>query len=408
MKETKFKQTEIGEIPEDWEVTTLGNVVNVFDGTHQTPHYVDYGFAFYSVENVTADNFTHTKYISKEEYDFLTKSHKIEKNDVLMTRIGSIGVCKYVDWESKAAFYVSLALFKAKNPKSFCMKYLAFASNAKYFNDSVLLNSLQFAIPQKINLGEISKVMLALPPTVEEQERIAEALSDADGLLRELDGVIAKKRAIKQGAMQELLTGKRRLEGFTGEWEEKKLGKVIDVEKGEQVNGSQLSDSNNLFPMLNGGATFSGYYPFANQPANTITISEGGNSCGFVNYVSEPFWAGGHCYVVRPLIDVDLLFLYQILKYRELDIMKLRVGSGLPNIQRKTLLSDITLLFPTNTKEQTAIANILSDMDEEIAALEAKRAKYEQVKQGMMQELLTGRIRLIENQSESQENKKLL
>ena len=197
--ETKTKKTEIGEIPEDWIVTTLGSVVSIFDGTHQTPSYVDYGYSFYSVENVTANDFTNTKYISKEEFEFLTKSHKIEYNDVLMTRIGSIGVCKYVDWKPEAAFYVSLALLKVKNAKSFSMKYLAYASNAKYFIDSVLLNSLQFAIPQKINLGEISKIAIAFPPSVIEQEQIAESLNCLD---EEIDALETKRAKYEQGKIR--------------------------------------------------------------------------------------------------------------------------------------------------------------------------------------------------------------
>lgn len=398
MKETKFKQTEIGEVPEDWEVTTLGKLGKFSKGAGISREQSHSGTipAIRYGEIYT----THHDYI-KQFNSFISEevaktSRKLEYGDLLFSSSGEtkeeIGksVAFVSDFEAYAGGDIIII---SPDTKKYYPKFWGFYLNSMPIVKQKALRGQGDAVVHIVS-KDLASIIVAHPKP-EEQERIAEALSDVDGLLRELDGVIAKKRAIKQGAMQELLTGKRRLEGFTGEWEEKKLGKVIDVEKGEQVNGSQLSDSNNLFPMLNGGATFSGYYPFANQPANTITISEGGNSCGFVNYVSESFWAGGHCYVVRPLIDVDLLFLYQILKYRELDIMKLRVGSGLPNIQRKTLLSDITLLLPTNTKEQTAIANILSDMDEEIVALEAKRAKYEQVKQGMMQELLTGKIRLV-------------
>jgi type I restriction enzyme S subunit len=111
--------------------------------------------------------------------------------------------------------------------------------------------------------------------------------------------------------------------------------------------------------------------------------------------MKESFWAGGHCYIVKPIIDTCKDFLYYVLKYREPDIMKLRVGSGLPNIQRKTLLKETALQFPPTIAEQSAIAAVLSGMDTEIAALEQKRDKYIAIKQGMMQNLLTGKIRLI-------------
>ena len=110
-----YKQTDIGLIPIDWEVKTLGEIAVVRDGTHQTPTYVDYGVPFYSVESVTNNNFTNTKFITEEAHKILTKTFKIEKGDILMTRIGSIGDCKLIDWDVNASFYVSLALLKIKS-----------------------------------------------------------------------------------------------------------------------------------------------------------------------------------------------------------------------------------------------------------------------------------------------------
>ena len=114
---------------------------------------------------------------------------------------------------------------------------------------------------------------------------------------------------------------------------------------------------------------------------------------GFVNYVKEPFWRGGHCYALSN-ISIDEVFLYHILKFNEASIMALRTGSGLPNIKKSTL-ANFCLKSPQSVSEQQAIATILTDMDDEIQALEAKRDKYTAIKQGMMQELLTGKIRLV-------------
>src|SRR5574344_2193467 len=115
MIETKFKQTEVGMIPEDWEVKKLGEIAYIKDGTHQTPKYVNVGIPFYSVETVVNNDFKNTKYISFKEHKQLTSKFRIEKGDVLMTRIGSIGVCKYIDWNVDASFYVSLTLLKFKS-----------------------------------------------------------------------------------------------------------------------------------------------------------------------------------------------------------------------------------------------------------------------------------------------------
>ena len=122
-------------------------------------------------------------------------------------------------------------------------------------------------------------------------------------------------------------------------------------------------------------------------------ISEGGNSCGFVQFIDRPFWCGGHCYAVLPNF-LDNEFLFHALKGKQNEIMKLRVGSGLPNIQ-KTTLGLLKLKFPKNPLEQRAIAKILSDMDAELNAFEARCEKTLNIKQGMMQDLLSGKKRLI-------------
>ncbi len=192
-----------------WEVKKLGEVAEIRDGTHQTPDYVDYGIPFYSVENVTRNDFDNTKYITPEEHSFLTKNYKIEKGDILMTRIGSIGDCKYVDWEVNASFYVSLALLKIK--KEYSAKFLCHYSNTAFFKAELEINSLHSAIPMKINLGQISNIRLKMPPTYAEQSAIAQILSDMDAEIEALEAKMEKYKMIKQGMMQELLTGKTRL-----------------------------------------------------------------------------------------------------------------------------------------------------------------------------------------------------
>ena len=194
--------------------------------------------------------------------------------------------------------------------------------------------------------------------------------------------------------MQQLLSGKQRLEGFEEPWVEKMLGEVGNPQKGNQINKNDLSEETYGFPVYNGGISPSGYHSDYNCEAHTIIISEGGNSCGFANYITQPFWAGGHCYILTPSIEVTKEYLYHALKFYEAEIMDLRTGSGLPNI-KKSALKQFCFSIPSNKEEQTAIARVLTDMDSELAALSAKLAKYEDLKQGMMQQLLTGKIRLI-------------
>ena len=145
-----------------WKSMLLGDIAEVKDGTHQTPKYVKSGGKpFYSVENVTADDFKNVKHISLEEHKALTSNYRMEKGDVLMTRIGSIGCCKYVDWDVDASFYVSLALLKIN--EKYDSKFISYLSNIKSFKEEVMLNSLVFAIPQKINLGNISLIKVYIP-----------------------------------------------------------------------------------------------------------------------------------------------------------------------------------------------------------------------------------------------------
>ena len=204
-----YKMTELGMIPSDWEVKKIGDFCKVYDGTHQTPHYVDVGIPFYSVENVSADDFEHTKFISNSEYEFISKRASIEKGDVLMTRIGSIGVCKYVDWDCKSGFYVSLSLLKCN--EKIDARYLCQQSKSEAFKKEIELHSLTTAIPQKINLGPISQVRIIVPHSKAEQTAIANVLSDMDAEISALETKLAKYRTLKTGMMQQLLTGKIRL-----------------------------------------------------------------------------------------------------------------------------------------------------------------------------------------------------
>lgn len=193
----------------EWESSNLGELCIIKDGTHQTPKYVENGIPFYSVENVTNNNFKTAKNITLKDHNLLTKNYRIEKGDVLMTRIGSIGICKYIDWEVNASFYVSLALLKFKD-KSLA-RFFSFYSRTEGFIKEIESKSLQFATPKKINLSNISLVKIEYPISKEEQEMIISTLSSMDREIESLEGKKAKYEQIKQGMMQQLLTGKIRL-----------------------------------------------------------------------------------------------------------------------------------------------------------------------------------------------------
>jgi len=303
------------------------------------------------------------------------KRYLYNKPSVLIGRKGTIDVPQFMDepfWTVDTLFYSEI--LEDNEPKFLYYRFLLIDWYS--YNEASGVPSL--------NAKTIEQIQIPLPPTKAEQAAIAEALNDADALITELEKLIAKKKAIKQGAMQELLKPK---EG----WDVKKLGEIADIDKGEQLNRETLSDRD-TYPVFNGGISPSAYTNKWNTEKETIIISEGGNSCGYINFIKERFWRGGHCYQVKTRIEKE--FLFHLLKSQEKNIMALRVGSGLPNIQRGRSIG-FELIIPKDENEQKKIAQILSDMDTEIDALEKKLNKYKMLKQGMMQNLLTGRIRLI-------------
>src|SRR5680860_1531424 len=275
-------------------------------------------------------------------------------------------------------------------------------SGNKIKND---LHKLVFGSGQPlITGGHFKKINLLLPP-LPEQNRIVAVLEVWDGAIEKLVEKIEIKKRIKKGIASQILNcelsiinGKKiqapklRLPGFSGEWETVKLGDVCNIKKGKQLNKDDMI-INGKYPALNGGIGASGYTNEWNTKENTITISEGGNSCGYLNFNKEKFWCGGHCYAVNPKKNIDNLYLYQFLKVKQSKIMCLRVGSGLPNIQKKAL-DNLILEIPKTQKEQTAIAEILTTADLEIEALEKRKKIIEDQKKYLLNNLITGKIRV--------------
>ena len=191
-----------------WRTLSLKDVAKIYDGTHQTPTYLDEGIPFYSVENVTANNFQDTKYISKEVYETEIKKVRIEKGDILMTRIGSIGAIKYVDWDVRASFYVTLALLKVD--KRFDSRALSFFLTTRKFQDELYGRTLHVAFPIKINLGDIGECKINLPEDIKEQKAIADILTTADKEINELEKKLTILKEQKRYLLNNLVAGKIR------------------------------------------------------------------------------------------------------------------------------------------------------------------------------------------------------
>lgn len=387
-----YKQTESGVLPEDWESKQFTEVTDLITcGIAATPEYVSEskGFPFLSSTNVKDGKiiWSNFKFITESLHKQLYRNNPPKNGDILYSRVGTIGEAAVVDVDFEFSIYVSLTLIKPK--KMLDSHYLMHVLNSAPYRARAKEQVYLGGGVGNLNVDVVRHYPIYVP-SLSEQHKIAATLSDIIKLISSLEQLIAKKRDIQQATMQQLLTGQRRLPGFSDEWEVANLGEISFISKGEQL--SQRGDATGLVPHFNGGVSASSYTDTANTPNDTIAISEGGNSCGFVQFITTPFWCGGHCYTVLPR-GIENIFLYFALKGKQDSIMGLRVGSGLPNIQ-KSALNSFQIALPSNRDEQTAIATILSDMGAELATLEARRDKARQLKQGMMQELLTGRIRL--------------
>jgi len=258
------------------------------------------------------------------------------------------------------------------------------------FNQKVLYSQNQGTSIQGITRETLSETRIPVP-SVHEQTAIATALSDADSLIENLEKLIAKKRDIKKGVMQELLTGRKRLAGFNGKWKDIKLSDIAEVRKGQLITEKTALAGN--IPVIGGGVAPSYYHNQYNREANTITISASGANAGFIAFHKNPIFASD-CSTIEDKSSYDIRFIYYSLQLSQSKIFKLQTGGAQPHVYPEQL-KVFKLLFPETKAEQTAIANIISDLDFEIMALGEKLYKYKMIKQGMMQVLLTGKIRIL-------------
>ena len=248
-----------------------------------------------------------------------------------------------------------------------------------------------------ITKDDIFNFEVIITEDIEEQKRIASALSKIDAYLENTIKLIEEKERFKKGIAKKLLTCKEgenvpemRFKEFNDKWETKTLISVANIKKGEQRNKLDLIP-NGKYPVLNGGMNFSGYYNSYNREANTITISEGGNA-GYVNFIKEKFWSSGHCYTLHDL-KIDKNFLYQCLKNSEKRLMKLQHGTALKNIKISEII-EFTLDMPKSIEEQKIIGEYLSLLDAEIDNLKEQKEEIKKMKSGIIKKLMSGEVRL--------------
>lgn len=391
-----YKKTEVGIIPGEWECVELGSV-SKYEGGSQPP--------LSTFSNVQKPDFIRLIQIRDYKTDkyatYIPKAlaRRFCKKDEIM--IGRYGPPIFQILRGIEGAY-NVALIKAIPFANIMKEFLYYTLKREDLFRYIELLSQRSSGQTGIDLFGLKSFLIALPPYLE-QQAIADALSDVDNLINSLTKLINKKNRIKQGAMQELLTGKKRLDGFSNEWKVRKVGELVSFSNGKAhensisnngryivVNSKYISTEGKIIKYSDES------YCLASKDDILMVMSDvpNGRAIAKCYYVEKE-----NMYTVNQRVclmtpnGVNSRFLYNKIN-RNPYYLSFDDGVKQTNLKKDDVLN-CELLIPESIEEQIAIANILSDMDAEIEALEQKLNKYKSIKQGMMQELLTGRIRLI-------------
>lgn len=410
-----YKQTEVGVIPEEWNYSCVGSIANVKGGKRlpagyalvetPTPHpYIRVSDMFLGGVD-TAE----IKYVPVAAFPPV-QNYRIYTTDIFISVAGTLGIVGVIPPELDGA-----------NLTENADRITNISCDRDYLKYWLLSHPIQQAIESirtvgaqpKLALGRIAQFGIALPGTKTEQRAIATALSDVDALLDALDRLIAKKRDLKQAAMQQLLTGQTRLPGFSGEWQVKRLGDLGAFLKGSGVRKDEANSGD--LPCVRYGELYTHHTDHIRSfnswisaavastatrlmPGDLLFAGSGetkeeiGKCVAFVQ--NGEAYAGGDIVILRAP-NTNPRFMGYYCNTPSVVKQKASKGQGDAVVHiNAAALSSIEINLPS-VAEQTAIAAVLSDMDAEIAALEARRAKTRDLKQAMMQELLTGRTRLV-------------
>lgn len=405
-----YKMTEVGVIPEDWEVKELSSISEIKSGKRLpkgslvTSSKTPYPYIRVIDMNMGYLNLSDIMYVPENVQPMISK-YIISKNDIYISVAGTLGLVGKIPEGLDGANLTENAnrITEIQCNRDYLMYYMM-----SPLIQNVIEAERTIGAQPKLALQRIRDFYIVLPGDNREQTAIAAALSDADSLISALTKKIEKKKAIKQGLMQQLLTGKKRLPGFGGVWDVVQLKRII---------------SEFIVPMRDKPTALTGPIPWcriedfdgkylkkslSNQGVDLNTVSQMNLKIFPVNTLLVSCSANlGRCAIVKqklvtnqtfiglvPSDRIDVEFLYYKMSREDKNLNNMATGTTISYLSREQF-EKYEILIPSSKAEQTAIANILSDCDSEIAALEEKRDKYQEIKQGMMQQLLTGKIRLI-------------
>ena len=389
-----YKQTEVGIIPDDWSIMQLGDIGTFSKGSGISKDESNSGNipCIRYGEIYTIHDFYIKKYHSFISEDIAKQSKLLKDGDILFAASGEtkedIGKCVAFLSDCKAYAGGDIIILTPK-AHSFDSKYLGYILNTSEVAKQKASKGQGDAVVH-ITTEALADLIVPIPPTIEEQRRIAEVLSDVDGLITALDKKIAKKKLIKQAAMQQLLTGKKRLQGFTDEWSNRTFQQIFQhiSTRGYHIDASEYTSVGKTPIIDQGKDLIIGYTNKKSFECPHKGVIVFGDHTRIFKYVDFNFCVGADGTQVLMCNDgFDTKYIYYICSSAEI-----------PNTgynRHFKFLKEYEFFISPNIEEQQAIATILSDMDKEISDLERKRDKYKLLKNGIMQKLLTGKRRLI-------------
>ena len=383
-----------GTFPETWLLDRLDKFWSVSDCKHVTADFVERGFPLASIKEVQSKfvQLANAKQTTKHFYDLLIEGgRRPVPGDLIISRNATVGaVAQVAEWHPKFAMGQDVCLLRRRDEQyssDYLQAILQSSIVEKQLSDMMVGSTFK-----RINVQQIKSFFVPVP-SPEEQKAIASALSDIDALIAGLEKLIAKKRDLKQAAMQQLLTGQTRLPGFSGEWVVKALGDIANIKTGSRNNEDKVED---------------GFYPFFVRSAHVERINSYSHQCEAIlvpgegqigeifHYINGRFDVHQRVYAITQFVEgvsgkyIHLYLSQHFGEWAMQNTVKATVDSlRLPTFQT------FQLQLPPTIEEQTAIAQTLSDMDTELQAMETRLAKTCGLKEGMMQELLTGRTRLV-------------
>ncbi len=410
-----YKRTEVGVIPEDWVVSPISGIGEVKGGKRlpkgSNLTEVPNGHPYIRVSDMFDGGVALgcIMYVPDAVYSII-KNYRIFQEDIFISVAGTLGIIGKVPKELDGA---NLTENADRITEISCNRdYLLYWLMSDPIRMIIEAEKTVGAQP-KLALSRIESFLVALPCDIEEQSSIAAALSDTDALIASLDKLIAKKRDMKAAAMQQLLTGRERLPGFSGEWVCHELSELGAFLKGKGIKRDEVAAEG--IPCIRYGEIYTRYNDYARElhsfiPAKVAkqsqriqqgdllfagsgeTAEEIGKCIAYLG--DQEAYAGGDIVVFTPA-NQNSMFLGYLMNDVSVVSQKARLGQGdaVVHISARNL-GQLQIQLPS-IEEQRAIAAVLSDMDAEIAALEARRDKTRAIKQGMMQELLTGKTRLL-------------